>query len=158
MLPGWSQSSFHRYSSRITNDGICYFFKECKLKSVSGMKQFEYDMTYPDWTDSITVNFSIYCDTPEVPQKLSIRGGDKIYACNYFRSLYVDIIKGGYEIRMTSRFAKEDITSLLQQPESPMAFEMEMKGKKMFATYKNGAWKKDRKKLNDIFLLINSIK
>ena len=115
-------------------------------------------MTYPDWPDSITVNFSIYCDMPEVPQKLSLRGGDKNYVCNDFRSLYVDIIKGGYEIRMTSRFAKEDIESLLLQSESPMTFEMETKGKKMFATYKEGAWQKDRKKLNDIFLLIKSIK
>ena len=158
MLPAWSQSSFNRYSSRITNDGICYFFKECKLKNVSGMKQFQYDMTYPDWTDSITVNFSIYCDMPLVPDKLYLRGGSKNCVCNDFRSLYVDIVKGGYEIRITSKFAKEDIESLLQQSESPMAFEMETKGKKMFATYTDGAWHKERKKLNDIFLLINSIK
>ena len=115
-------------------------------------------MTYPDWADSITINFSIYCDIPDVPQKLSIRGGDKIFVCNDFRSLYVDIIKGGYEIRITSRFAKDDIISLLQQSKYPMAFEMETKGKKIFAKYKETAWRKDRKSLNDIFLLIKSIK
>lgn len=157
-LPGWSQSSFNRYSSRITKDGICYFFKEQKLNSVSGMKKFTYDMTYPDWTDSIIVNFSMYCNIPDVPQKLSIRSGDKVYVCYDFRSLYVDLLKDGYEIRITSRFAKDDIVSLLQQSEYPMVFEMETKGINIYAKYKGSAWRKDRKKLNDIFLLINSIK
>ena len=100
-------------------------------------------MTYPDWTDSIIVNFSMYCNIPDVPQKLSIRSGDKVYVCYDFRSLYVDLLKDGYEIRITSRFAKDDIVSLLQQSD---------------AKYKRSAWRKDRKKLNDIFLLINSIK
>lgn len=158
MLPGLSQSSFDRYSSRITIDGTCYFFKDYKLTCVDGIKRFQYDMTYPDWTDSITVNFSLYCDMPVVPRQFSLRGGDKEYVCNDFHNLYVDIIKGGYEIRMTSKFAKDDIVALLQQPESPMAFEMETKGRKIFATYKKGAWKKDRKRLNDIFTLIKIIK
>ena len=115
-------------------------------------------MTYPDWTDSIIVNFSMYCNIPDVPQKLSIRSGDKVYVCHDFSSLYVDILKDGYEIRITSRFAKDDIVSLLQQSEYPMVFEMETKGINIYAKYKGSAWRKDRKKLNDIFLLINSIK
>lgn len=115
-------------------------------------------MTYPDWTDSITVNFSLYADAPDVPKKIALVGGDKRYECDDFRSLYVDIIKNGYEIRITSKFAKNDILALLQQTDYPLAFYIETKGRRIYATYKVSAWRKDRKKLNDVFLLINSIR
>lgn len=115
-------------------------------------------MTYPDWTDSITVNFSLFTDVPDVPQKLTLRGGDLRFECRDFRSLYVDIMKHGYEIRITSTFAKDDIVALLQQLGSALTFELETEGKRIIATYKGSAWRKDKKKLNDVFLLINSMK
>ena len=115
-------------------------------------------MTYPDWTDSITVNFSLFSDVPDVPQKLVLRGGDLRFECRDFRSLYVDIMKHGYEIRITSMFAKDDIVALLQQLEAALTFELDTEGKRIIATYKGSAWRKDRKKLNDVFLLINCMK
>lgn len=152
------QSAEGRYASRMTADGMLFFINPHKLGELTNIKRFEYDMTLLTWTDSVTVNFTFESSLMQVPSTLKITSGDKTYVCHDFKSLFIDIKKKHYEIRITSKFAVADIISIVRSV-SPPVFVFTQENQVETATYKTGAWKKDRKKLSDIIqLYLNSKK
>lgn len=139
----------------MTQDGMCYFFTATKLKAIEGISLFEYDVTYLDWQDSITINFTAYTPSADVPVKLAITNGCTTYLCDNYKHLYLEFRKKGYTARMTSRYALKDFLKILQQAQ-PLQFTFEQDGQQKRAAYKPKAWEKERKTLNRIFQLIQS--
>lgn len=151
-FPVSSQSAEGRYASRMTPDGSIFFIMPHKLSKTEGIKKFEYDMTLLSWTDSVTVNFTFRSLEMGIPKSLSIGNNVKNFKCDNYSLLFMDILKQGYEIRVTSKFASTDIKTLFDS-ESPLIFNFIQGDTQCYATYKESAWKKDRKKLNDIYQL-----
>lgn len=151
-LPVYAQSAQGRYASRMTPDGTILFIMPQKLSKTDGIKNFEYDMTLLSWTDSVTVNFTFQSPAMGLPESLNISNARQDVKCTDYSLLYMDITKRGYEIRVTSRFSATDIKELFNEA-TPPVFHFVQGGQECSATYKEGAWKKDRKKINDIYQL-----
>lgn len=152
------QSAQGRYASRMTADGTLFFINPHKLGDLTNIRRFEYDMTLLTWTDSVTVNFTFESDMMEVPSSLKITSGDKSYVCHDYKSLFIDIKKKHYEIRISSQFAVADIIKIIDST-APPAFVFTQNNITERAAYKAGAWRKDRRKLSDIVkLYLNSKK
>ena len=153
---GIAQSVSNRYSGRMTQDGMCYFFRKMKLSEKEGIKDFYYDMTYLDWTDSVTVNFSIIADKPETPKMLTIISGDSTFVCDNLKCLFIDVLKKGYEIRMSSSFPEKVIRKVIETSSAPI-FQVKFKDD-VTATYSKSSWREDSKKLQMIFQMIDVVK
>lgn len=147
-----AQSASGRYVSRMTRDGTLYFVEPKKLSECEGIKKFEYDMTLLSWADSVTVNFTFKSASVAYPGRLSIVTCGGGIACRDYSLLFTDIVKGGYSIRVTSKFSIADLGKILGCA-SPPVFTFYQDGVARTASYSAGAWRKDRKKLNDIFNL-----
>lgn len=152
VISSYGQTADGRYVSRRTQDGILYFINPYNLKKLSGIKKFEYDMTMLTWTDSITINFTFESNIMSVPSEVKITSGNKTFQCTNYSSLYIDIKKNHYEIRITSKFPRKDIEHIISSAVPPI-FILRQDNQEESATYKIGAWKKERKKLSDIYQL-----
>lgn len=151
-IPAIGQSAQGRYSSRMTPDGTLFFINPHKLGDLSNLKRFEYDMTMLTWTDSVTINFTFESQRMSLPDNFKLVSNDAIYECDNYSSLYVDIKKNHYEVRITSKFPVSVIENILANEIAPI-FTFSQDGILEKATYRMNAWKKDRKKLLDIFKL-----
>lgn len=147
-----AQSADGRYTSRMTQDGTLFFVMPQKIGKLSGIKRFEYDMTMLTWTDSVTVNFTFESDRMSLPENLEIVSGANRYACADYSPLFIDIKKKHYEVRITSKFPADQIKSIVGSA-TPPVFSFTQDGVPESATYSEGAWRKDRKKLSDIYQL-----
>ena len=141
-----------RYASRMTPDGTIYFIMPKKLSKLQGIKHFDYDMTLLSWTDSVTVNFTFKSRIIGLPSNLTIKSGNRVFKCDNYSLLFQDIIKTGFEIRVTSKFSTEDLKEIIQSDVPPI-FYFDQENNKESATYSEGAWRKERKQLMDIFKL-----
>lgn len=151
-IAGYSQSADGRYVSRMTRDGTLFFINPQKLKGLTGVKSFEYDMTMLTWADSVTVNFTFESDRMTVPSAVGIESGDNYYECKDYSPLYIDIKKGHYEIRITSKYPCREIEAMIDTA-TPPGFVIKQDGAGLKASYSKKGWKKDRKKLMDIYKL-----
>lgn len=147
-----AQSAEGRYNSRMTRDGTLFFIMPHKISKLEGLKKFQYDMTLLNWTDSTTINFTFESSSVLLPEDLEIKSGQKSFACTSYSPLFVDIKKNHYEIRITSKFPNSQIKDIIQNSLPPV-FSFRQGDEIKTASYKPGAWTKDRKKLNDIFQL-----
>ncbi len=141
-----------RYFSRLSQDGTLFFVMPKKIKNVSGIKKFEYDMTLLTQTDSVTVNFTFISPLMDVPKDLKIATCDTTFNCSDYKPLFIDLKKNKYEVRITSKFSNELLVKMLACP-TPPVFSFTQGNVSESASYKPGAWAKDRKILNDIFNL-----
>lgn len=154
VVGAYGQSADGRYISRMTQDGTLYFIMPQKIKKLSGIKSFEYDMTLLSWTDSITVNFTFESQQMQAPKDLRLISGNNSIDCNSYSVMFIDIKKKHYEVRITSKFKASEIESVINSPTPPVfSFYQEQENKS--ASYTQSAWDKDRKKLIDIFNLYN---
>ena len=151
-LPCTAASADGRYNSRMTQDGTLYFIMPYKLKDLSGVKRFVYDMTLLSWTDSVTVNFTFVSPSMLEPADLRLTSGDESLPCHSYSPLFIDIKKNNYEIRITSKFSSADIQRLLENA-APLFFRFKQGDEQKSAGYTSGAWAKDRTRLIDIFRL-----
>ncbi len=151
-IPSHGQSPQKRYASRITPDGVIFFINPQKLGTLANIRRFEYDITLPSWTDWVTINFTIETSSMNAPRNLKIVSGDKVYRCKDFSVLYTDIKKRHYVIRVTSKFSMQELQEIIESASSPV-FAFTQNGIQEEAKYTDSAWKKERKKLLDIFQL-----
>ena len=152
VIPSHGQSSQGRYASRITPDGTIFFINPQTLGALTNIRWFEYDMTLPSWTDSVTINFTIESSLMNAPENLKIVSGDNVYSCEDYSVLYTDIKKQHYVIRVTSRFSIQDLTQIIESASLPV-FSFTQNGIAEEAAYTYRAWNKERKKLSDILQL-----
>ena len=80
-----------------------------------------------------------------------------MFVCDSLKCLFVDVLKNGYEIRMSSFFSEKSVRKMIQTLSVPV-FRMKMKNDDVVATYSKSAWKKDSKKLQIIFHMIDVVK
>lgn len=150
LIVGIPSFALERYASRMTPDGTIYFIMPKKLSKLHGIKHFDYDMTLLSWTDSVTVNFTFESGIMGLPTDLSIKSGTRTFGCDNYSLLFQDLKKKGFEIRVTSKFSTEDIKEMIYS-ETPPVFIFYQGENEESATYSEGAWKKDRKNLIDIY-------
>lgn len=141
-----------RYVSRMTQDGTLYFIEPKKLGVRENLHTFEYDMTLLTWSDSATVNFTFVSKNMELPAGFAIKNADYDYECTSYSPLYIDIVKKGYEVRITSKFPVAQIEKIIESP-APPVFTFTQGGAAESASYTQGAWNKDRLKLQNILSL-----
>lgn len=144
--------SYARYVSRMTQDGILFFIEPKKIDVLSNIKKFEYDMTLLSWSDSVTINFTFVSNLMSLPEEFYISADGYQFKCNDFKDLFIDIKNKNYEIRITSKFSVEDLKKILNSNVSPI-FCLKQDEIWESASYRPGAWKKDQKKLLDIYNL-----
>lgn len=143
-----------RYASRMTRDGTIFFLSPQRLKATTGVERFEYDMTCLTWSDTVTVNFSIRSKDMELPEHVGLMSGGNRFNAVETVKLYTDIVKGGYEIRMSSRFLWCDIEKVFTAPQPPV-FIFDQSGIERSASYTAGQWKGERRTLSEILKLYN---
>lgn len=150
----YSQSAEGRYSSLLTQDGVLFFVNPQKLKDLSGVKRFSFDVTMLSWTDSVTINYTFESDLMDIPENLTIICGDSILRGTSYSPLFVDIKGDHYEIRMTSKFGLNQIQTMVGSVNSPK-FCFTQGQVVRCAQYKDKAWLRDKKKLSDILQIFN---
>lgn len=147
-----AQSADKRYTSRMTQDGTLYFIEPKKITKCDGLDKFEYDMTILSWADSVTINFTFKTKSLAYPENLEIRTCGNVIQDISYSLLFSDIVRGGYSIRVTSKISVAQLGEILSCNSSPVFF-FKQDGVTKTAAYSEGAWKKDQKKLNDIYNL-----
>lgn len=152
-----AQSAQGRYVSRMTQDGKLIFIEPKKISVCSEIKKFEYDVTCLTWADSATVNFTFVSRTISKPRDLKIKSCGSDYVCDNYSLLYTDIVKSGYEIRVSAKYPVADIEKIFQCETSPV-FSFKQDDIERTAAYSKSAWAKDRVKLNAIMNLYNTSK
>lgn len=150
-------SAIERYVSRPVSDGTLYFIMPKKLGEVSGAKSFLYDVTMVSGLDSATINFTVVSPLASEPSELIIRSGSQLLECDDSKLLFVDKTGKNFEIRVTSHFPKDKIEEIFSSPNIPQ-FEFMIGDTPVSATYKPGAWKKDRLKMIEVFNLLKLMK
>lgn len=148
----FSQLSEGRYASRKTQDGTIYFLNPHRLKKISGIKKFEFDVTMLTWTDSVTVNFTFESDIMTVPEKILLKSGSLSFESHDYKPLFIDLKKDHYEIRISARFPLSEFEQIIKST-APPRFVFYQEGKEESASYSEKDWKKEHKKLNDIYSL-----
>lgn len=141
-----------RYTSRIVQDGICYFLRPYKLSKKQALKDFEYDVTFVSSKDSATLNFLFISDSPKCPDIVNITAGESIIKSVDFKLLYADITRKGYELRITTLLPYNKLKELFNQ-EEPLMFHIIQNGKDKSATYSRSQWKSEIKMIRSIFQL-----
>lgn len=149
-LSGYAQSAEGRYSSRMTQDGTLFFIMPQKLGRCEGLRNFEYDMTLLNWSDSMTINFTFESPMMVKPEDLKIISDSCVFECNSYKLLFTDVKKERYEIRVTSKYPVSVFESILKTL-TPPVFSFSQDGVVRTASYKESSWRKERKKFNDIF-------
>lgn len=152
-----AQSAQNRYVSRMTQDGTLFFISPKKLNRSEGVKKFEYDMTWLSWSDSATVNWTFRSESMDLPREFAIQTCDTVFVCTSYSPLYQDIIRSGYETRITSKFSLSQIERMIQCPTSP-EFVFKQDGVTKTASFSEGTWRKERKMLSDILTLYKHTK
>lgn len=119
------------------------------------MHKFEYDMTYVEGNDSITLNFTIDIDTLAKVEKIIIHADgtetkDETTVC-----MYCDVLKSSYEIRTSSRISFNDMEKIYES-EKPLIFHVTLSnGVECTATYPISKWRKENSAITRI---VQSIK
>lgn len=152
-----AQTIRQRYSSRLTQDGICYFFRKVELSKLENIDKFVYDMTYLDWNDSVAINFTIHSSIPNAPKVTNIKSGENSFICDKTERYFVDVTNNGYIIRSSAKYHKNDLDKIVFSKDKPI-FCFQLGNTEASATYSDSAWKKDSKKLQSILNLIYSLK
>lgn len=144
-----------RYTSRLAQNGTIYFLEPKKLTDVTGIKKFEFDITYVTTSDSAFVNFTTLSDVAVKPADIRlVYGSDNEYECNDSRLLFIDRNKSKYEIRMMCRLPITVIRSAFTSGTAPV-FRFSLDGRTVSATYKPSVWKKERSQITEMFNLID---
>ncbi len=132
-----------RYSSYLSEQGTINFLRPKKLDNTANVDKFVFDMTYISRKDSVTINCSLTIKSGGIAKELSINSGDKIIPGNAIHTLFRDVVKRGYTIRVTSRFSKKEIEECFKNS-APMVFNVTLTdGVICKATYKPSQWKKE---------------
>lgn len=121
------------------------------------MSRFQYDMTYGTDNDSVIVNFTVLRESPASVGSLSWVNGENVTSLYISRTIYKDVVKGGYEIRTSAKIAYSDLKKVSNLPE-PLSFVITFKdGSEATATYSESEWKKDRNIFKKVFIAIDAL-
>lgn len=107
-------------------------------------------MTLLSWTDSVTVNFTFESSMMVVPENFCLIIDNNSFKCDNYSTLFIDIKKKHYEIRITSKFPGSTIKKFIASPVPPI-FVFFQDEHNESATYSEKTWGKERKKLSDIY-------
>ncbi len=146
-----------KYFSRMVDKGMLFFLNPQKVSQVEGVKSFEYDVTMTTWNDSVTINFTCKSDVMDTPQDFKIVSGSNTYKSVKNKVLYTDIIKKGFEIRMSSTLLYRDFEAMVNN-ENPPTFTFVQGGMQKSASFSSGKWDKERKDLQRILSVYNYTK
>ena len=150
-----AKSIEQRYSSYLSDEGMVLFIRPAKLSQHTDLSGFTYDMTYTAGQDSITINCTVDMNGNEDITQFIIHNESKKIVCESVSTLYRDLKKKGYSVRITSKFPIKDIKEIFADG-TPATFTFVTTDKKSCsASYKNGQWTKER---NDITRIFNSFK
>ncbi len=138
----------------MTDNGMLFFIMPQKVKSLKGISSFEYDITLLTWNDSITLNYTCKTKKMETPQDFKIISGDSTYNSMDCNLLFVDIIKKGFEVRITTKFLYRDFEKIIQC-DTPPIFSFTQGGEEKSATFSQKKWDKEREILNKIISVYN---
>lgn len=119
------------------------------------MHRFEYDMTYVNNADSVTINYTICIDGIAKVDRFFVSTDDITVEDNSPKCLYRDVLASTYEIRTSSRISFVDMARIYES-KSPIIFTIILSnGRKCTATYHSAKWAKERSIITKI---IKSIK
>jgi len=150
-----AQVGLKRLFSHNYDEGTMYFIGIKKLNKLEGMKKFEYDLTYLDFRDSVTVNFTVISPNPTDVVGLTIENGEQSIAANGVELLYHEVKGKNYVVRTTSKVPYKDF-KVMMTADSPMCFTVKRAdGKGGSAQYKPSQWKKEKDLFSRIIYLIN---
>lgn len=150
-----AQSIEKRYSTYISDIGVINFFHPQKLKNNTKIDAFVFDMTYISYGDSLILNCSYRTQNGSNIKSLKLKNGNNNICGKDLSVLYRDVIKSGYETRVTSRFSFIDIRNIFSNP-APLVFEIILNdGSCYTASYRKSAWEKESINITRIFESIN---
>lgn len=150
-----AQAGLKRLFSHNNEKGTMYFIGQKKLTKLENIKRFEFDITYLDYTDSATVNFTVISPNPNDVSEMELGNQQISIKATDVELLYHEVKGKNYVVRTTSRVPYTTLKALIKD-EGPMIFNItRTDGQKGKATYSASQWKKERDLLGRILYLIN---
>lgn len=150
-----AQSIEKRYSSYLSEKGTINFFRPKKLDKKINVDKFVFDMTYVANNDSAIINCSLNIKSGGVAKELNFISDNRNIEGDAITTLYRDVLKNGYTIRVSSRFPIKVIKEVFSN-NSPLIFSVTLTdGINCKATYKPSEWKKERLQITRILESIN---
>ena len=144
-----------RYSSYLSEKGTINFFRPKKLDKKVNADKFIFDMTYISKHDSITINCLVATNSGGVAKEFNLKSGERNISGEAVSTLFRDVVKNGFAIRITSRFLIKDIKESFYN-QKPLIFNITLTdGTTCMATYKPSKWKKESLQITRILESIN---
>lgn len=144
-----------RVRTHLTDAGIVYYVGNKKLSNAdASIKLFEYDLTYVEDNDSVTVNFTLVSANPSDVSALTIGNGRKQVEASSVSLLFHETKGKAYEVRTTSRVLFSDL-KLLFSDGLPITFSIRRAdGQLQKAHYTESQWKKEKILFDKVFYMI----
>lgn len=154
-LMSTARSIEKRYSSYLSEKGTINFFRPQKLKNNTNMGKFKFDMTYISHKDSVIVNCTLNVMSGELISNLELKNGEKKKSGENVFVIFRNVIKDGFQVRVSSRFLFTDIQECFNN-QTPLVFCFQMKdGTTCTASYTPSQWKKERQQVSRILSSLN---
>lgn len=151
----FAQTGPQRLFSHADEEGTMYFINAKKLSNLENIKGFEFDITYLDYTDSATINFTIISSNPNDVSALQVGNGQTEVTATDVELLYHEMKGKNYVVRTTSKVPYLALKEMMTA-QSPLVFNVtRADGQRDMATYKPSQWKKERDLFERIIFLIN---
>lgn len=150
-----AQVGLKRLFSHTSEQGTMYFIGKKKLTKLENIKSFEYDITYLDYKDSVTINFTVISPNPSDVSGLKVGNGEAFVTATDVELLYHEVKGKNYLVRMTSKLPFKAMKEIMTA-QSPLVFDIvRADGQKGKAEYKSSQWKKERDLFERVIYLIN---
>ena len=152
-----AQALGNRYVSSITNTGVMYFFRPIELDRLDNMHRFEYDITYIENKDSVTINFTTSIDSFALVKNIIVTSQDTIVYRGSGICLYCDFSGTHYDVRTSFRLSYNDFAKVFESL-TPLTFCIHFSNNlKCTAAYSKSLWRKERSTILRIIRPINNI-
>lgn len=143
--------------SSITDAGVMYFFRPIKLERIDNMLEFEYDVTYIENEDSVTINFTTSIDSFATVKDIIVNSQETIVYCDSVNCLYCDVSETYYDVRTSFRLSYNDFVKIYESL-TPLTFCIHFSNNlECTATYSKKRWLKERSTILRIIRPINNI-
>lgn len=144
-----------RVHTMMTPEGEMYYVGSKKLSKVDGgVKRFEYDLTYVEGRDSVTVNFTLVSANPTDVAKFSISNGQSQVEAGSVGVIYHEMSGKAYEVRSTAKVLYADLKAILSGDASVAFSFTRQDGQQQNASYTPSQWKKESELYKRIFYMI----
>lgn len=153
----WAVKIEERYVMKAIEEGQIYYISPYEISSQTNkIKPLMADVTYLTYSDSVTMNISVWTPQELLADSLVLRSGKQVY-CRNFETFFVERDGKQWIHRYSLQFPLASMNAIYAAS-TPFSLCVYAKGQKVEFGYTDKAWPKEQDWMNQILHIIASNK